>query len=114
MIDLQRLRTTRGVDLTAWPPQYEPAYLPSDKEKYWWPELECAAEEERNEIIFEKLKNQMRYACERSQFYHRRWQGAGVSRETLKRLDDLALFPRIHKADVRVAQATSPPFGDLH
>ena len=82
MIDLQRLRTARGVDLTAWPPRYDTAYLPSDKEEYWLPELECAGEAERSEIVFGKLTNQIRYAWERSPFYRRRWQEAGVSPDT--------------------------------
>ena len=55
MIDIQRLRTTRGVDLTVWPPRYDPAYVPSGQEEYWLPEIECADEAERNEIIFQKL-----------------------------------------------------------
>src|SRR2546426_10392517 len=113
MIDLQRLRTARGVDLTAWPPRYDTAYLPSDKEEYWLPELECAGEAERSEIVFGKLTNQIRYAWERSPFYRRRWQEAGVSPDTLKSLDYLARFPVIQKAEMRVAQETKPPFGDL-
>ncbi len=113
MIDLQRLRAARGVDLAAWPPRYDPAYLPSDKEEFWLPELECAGEAERNEIVFGKLKNQIRYAWERSPFYRRRWQEAGVSPDTLKSLDDLARFPVIQKSEMRVAQETNPPFGDL-
>src|SRR6059036_830266 len=113
MIDLQRLRTARGVDLTAWPPRYDTAYLPSDQEEYWLPELECAGEAERSEIVFGKLTNQIRYAWERSPFYRRRWQEAGVSPDTLKSLVDLARFPVIQKAEMRVAQETNPPFGDL-
>src|SRR5207247_6346741 len=104
MIDLQRLRTARGVDLTAWPPRYDPAYLPSDKEEFWLPELECAGEAERNEIVFGKLKNHISYAWERSPFYRRRWQEAGVSPNTLKSLDDLARFSVMQKSAVLVAQ----------
>jgi phenylacetate-CoA ligase len=113
MIDLQRLRTARGVDLTVWPPRYDRTYLPSGEEEYWLPEIECAEEADRNEIIFMKLKNQIRYAWERSLFYRRRWQLAGVTPDTLKSLDDLAQFPVIQKSEMRVAQETNPPFGDL-
>src|SRR5437667_11572625 len=104
MIDLQRLRTARGVDLTAWPPRYDTAYLPSDKEEYWLPELECAGEAERNEIVFGKLKHQIRYAWERSPFYRRRWQEAGVSPDARKSLADLARFDATQKAAMRVAK----------
>jgi phenylacetate-CoA ligase len=113
MIDLQRLRTARGIDLTVWPPRYDSAYLPSSEEEYWLPEIECAAEADRNEIIFRKLKNQIQYAWERSSFYRRRWEQAGVSPDTLKSLDDLARFPVIQKSEMRTAQETNPPFGDL-
>src|SRR6266566_3226030 len=111
MINLQRLRTARGVDLTAWPPRYDTAYLPSDKEEYWLPELECAGEAERSEIVFGKLTNQVRYAWERSPFYRRRWEEAGVGPESLRALGDLARFPFVEKRDLRADQAEHPPFG---
>ncbi len=113
MIDLQQLHTARGVDLTVWPPRYDRGYVPSSEQEYWLPEMECADESERNEIIFDKLKNQIRYAWQRSPFYRRRWQEAGVSPDTLQSLDDLARFPVIQKAEMRLAQETHPPFGDL-
>jgi phenylacetate-CoA ligase len=52
------------------------------------------------------------YAWERSAFYRRHWQAAGVSPATLKSLDDLARFPVVRKEDLRAAQAAAPPFGD--
>ncbi|PYS37325.1 MAG: phenylacetate--CoA ligase [Acidobacteria bacterium] len=113
MIDLQRLRTARGVDLTVWPPRYDRKFLPSAEEEHWLPELECADEADRDEIIFGKLKNQIRHAWERSTFYRRRWQEAGVSPDTLRSLDDLARFPVIQKSEMRIAQEANPPFGDL-
>src|SRR5207247_8110057 len=86
---------------------------PTEKEDFRLPGLERAGHVERNEIVYEKLKNQIRYAWERSPFYRRRWQEAGVSPDTLKSLDDLARFPVIQKSEMRVAQETNPPFGDL-
>src|SRR3989304_524998 len=112
-IDLQRLKNTRGVDLSVWPPRYDPDYLPSATEEYWLPEVECASQSERDEIIFLKLTRQIRYAWERSPFYRRLWQQAGVSPATLKSLDDLADFPVVQKSDLRAVQENNPPFGDL-
>lgn len=111
-IDIQRLKTVRGVDLSVWPPRYDPAYRPRAGEEYWLPEIECAEPAERDEIIFRKLTNQIRYAWDRSSFYRRRWEEAGVSPATLKGLEDLAQFPVIHKTDLRAAQESHPPFGD--
>jgi phenylacetate-CoA ligase len=111
-IDLQQLARTRGVDLTVWPPRYDPAYRPRPDEEYWIPELECADPAARDEVVFAKLSRQVRYAWERSPFYRRQWQEAGVSPDTLKSLDDLTRFPVVQKADLRAAQAAHPPFGD--
>lgn len=111
-IDFHLLKATRGVDLTAWPPRYDPTYRPRPGEEYWLPEIECAEPAERDEIILRKLTNQIRYAWDRSPFYRRRWEEAGVSPATLKSLDDLARFPVIQKSDLRAAQESHPPFGD--
>jgi phenylacetate-CoA ligase len=106
------LRGTRGVDLTVWPPRYDAAYRPAPDASHWLPEVECADPSARDALIFAKLTHQVRYAWERSPFYRRRWQEAGVSPETLKSLDDLARFPVVQKAELRAAQAAAPPFGD--
>lgn len=103
---------TRGVDLTVWPPRYDRTYCPDRGTDYWFPELECAPCEVRDEIILIKLTHQIRYAWERSPFYRRKWEEAGVSPQTLRSLDDLARFPVVQKAELRAVQANSPPFGD--
>jgi phenylacetate-CoA ligase len=102
----------RGVDLSVWPPRYDPTYRPPPEAEHWMPEVECAAPAVRDELILAKLRRQLEYAWERSPFYQRRWEAAGVSPATLKTLDDLARFPVIQKADLRAAQASHPPFGD--
>jgi phenylacetate-CoA ligase len=111
-IDLDRLARTRGVDLTRWPPRYDPTYRPPDGAAHWLPEIECAEPAARGELVLAKLIRQVRWAWERSAFYRRRWEAAGVSPDTLKSLDDLRRFPVVQKADLRAAQAAHPPFGD--
>ncbi|MEK7771142.1 MAG: hypothetical protein AAB335_08645 [candidate division NC10 bacterium] len=54
----------------------------------------------------------MRYTWERSPFYRRKWEAAGVSPDTLRTLGDLARFPVVDKAELRQAQAAKPPYGD--
>ena len=102
----------RGIDLTVWPPRYNPGYRPDIKAEYWFPELECAAPNIRDAIIFCKLKEQVQYAWDHSPFYRRKWTQAGVSPQTLKELDDLVKFPVVQKPELRDAQAAAPPFGD--
>ena len=72
----------RGVDLTVWPPRYDPAYRPAPTAEHWLPEIECADPAARDALILAKLTRQVRYAWDRSPFYRRRWQEAGVSPET--------------------------------
>jgi phenylacetate-CoA ligase len=95
-----------------WPPRYDPTWRPRVDAEHWAPDLECAPPARRDAVIFEKLRAQVAYAWERSAFYRRHWQAAGVSPATLKSLDDLARFPVVRKEDLRAAQAAAPPFGD--
>jgi phenylacetate-CoA ligase len=111
-VDLAEVRRRRGVDLSVWPPRYDSTYRPDPAAEHWLPELECADPADRNEVILTKLRSQVRYAWERSPFYRRKWQAAGVSPETLRTLEDLRRFPIVTKAEVRAAQADHPPFGD--
>ena len=95
-----------------WPPRYDPTWLPPRDAEHWAPDLECAKPTDREAVILAKLTAQVRYAWERSPFYRRRWEAAGVSPTTLKTLADLHRFPVVQKADLRAAQAAHPPFGD--
>ena len=101
-----------GLPSSAWPPRYDPVYRPARDAEYWSPDLECAEPKDRDRIILAKLQHQVRYAREKSPFYRRRWEAAGVSPESLRSLADLARFPVVQKADLRAAQAAHPPFGD--
>ena len=101
-----------GVDLSAWPPSYDPTYRPEDTGEYWFPQLECADPSVRDRIILRKLQQQVQYACDHSPFYRKKWSDAGVSPSTLERLDDLVKFPVVLKAELREVQAANPPFGN--
>ena len=111
-IDLNKLAQRRGIDLSRWPPRYDKAYRPGPDEPEWFPEIERADPPERDPIIFAKLSAQVRYAWERSPFYRRKWQEAGVSPQTLRRLEDLSRFPVVQKQELRAAQTDNPPYGD--
>ena len=96
----------------SWPPRYDPSYRPDPAAECWRPELECADPRLRDDVILMKLRGQVEYAWERSAFYRRKWQAAGVSPATLKDLADLGRFPVVQKHELREAQAACPPFGD--
>ena len=65
----------------------------------------------RAELVLAKLRAQVEYAWERSPFYRRHWEDAGVSPESLRTLSDLALFPFVTKDALRADQEANPPFG---
>jgi phenylacetate-CoA ligase len=65
----------------------------------------------RAELALAKLRAQVDYAWERSQFDRRRWQEAGVSPESLRTLADLARFPLLQKRELQADQEEHPPFG---
>ena len=98
--------------MKVWPPPSDPTWRPRADAPHWAPDLECAPPARRDAIILDKLRAQVTYAWERSAFYRRHWQAAGVSPATLESLDDLARFPVVRKDDLRAAQAAAPPFGD--
>jgi phenylacetate-CoA ligase len=103
---------SRGVDLSVWPPRYDPRYRPADSDRYWFREIECADPADRDALVLRKLQAQVRYAWEKAPFYRRKWEAAGVSPDSLKTLDDLARFPVVTKQELRASQSQSPPYGD--
>jgi phenylacetate-CoA ligase len=54
----------------------------------------------------------MRYAWENGPFYRRKWGEAGVHPDHVRSLEDFERVPVVTKAELRAAQAASPPFGD--
>jgi phenylacetate-CoA ligase len=65
----------------------------------------------REAIVLEKLRGQIAYAWERSDFYRALWSDAGVDPGTLRTLADLRRFPLVTKDALRSDQETTPPFG---
>src|SRR5207247_1498318 len=100
------------VDTSVCPPRYDPTYRPDPTADFWFPELECLHPGARDALILDKLRRQVAWAWERSPFYRRKWDAAGVSPATLHSLDDLAKFPVVQKAELRLSQAAAPPYGE--
>ncbi len=96
-LDFDLIQRTRGVDFGVWPPRYDLSYAPAPDDPGWLPEIECAPPAARDALILAKLREQVRYAWERCPFYREKWEGAGVSPDTLASLADLAAFPVVEK-----------------
>ena len=60
----------------------------------------------------ERLAEQVSSCYERSPFYRRKLDDAGIRPEQVERLEDLAGLPFTTKEELRAAQEESPPYGD--
>lgn len=94
-----------------WPPRYPAGYLPDDDAEYWSPELETMAPAERNSIILDKLRNQVRYAYNQSGFYQEFYRNAPVDPLNIRSFEELAQLPVLTKEHLRVDQERFPPYG---
>jgi phenylacetate-coenzyme A ligase PaaK-like adenylate-forming protein len=96
----------------SWPPSYDDAYVPSSDMPYWFPERETMAPELRDLAILARIQRVMAYAHERSPFYQRKWGAAGLELGDIKTLEDFERVPVVTKEELRLEQATNPPFGE--
>jgi phenylacetate-CoA ligase len=96
----------------AWPPKFDPSYVPAAGSPYWNKALDTMDPEEREQkVILPKLQAQLKYAYEKSDFYKKKWDKAGVRPEEIRSLEDFERIPFVTKAEIRQDQAEHPPFG---
>ena len=97
----------------SFPPQYDDAYFPSARSRYWFPRRETMPVAERESLILERLKQVCAHAYRHAPFYRRKWDDAGFHPDQLKSLEDFEeKVPVIQKKDLREAQTRAPHFGD--
>ncbi len=84
-----------------WPPIYDDQYLPRDKQKYWFPDLETMDPREREKLIVQKIRAQMAWAYESSPFYRKKWDQAGIKPEKIRTLEDFQQVPFLTKEEIR-------------
>lgn len=98
--------------LVEWPPKYDRTFIPPDDSAYWNKELETMDPAQREEeVILPKLRAQLKYAYERSSFYRKKWDKAGVNPEDIRSLHDFEQIPFVTKEEIRQDQIENPPFG---
>ena len=78
-------------------------------EKYYQPEIECAAREEIVRLQSERLVKQIKRVYENVPYYRQKMQEKGVAPEDVKGIDDLYKLPFLSKYDLRDAY----PYGLL-
>ena len=96
----------------SFPPAYDEAYLPARDSRYWFPARETMDAGAREAAILARIRAVMAYARERSPFYRRKWDEAGVHPDHVTSLEAFEAVPVVTKAELRAAQAAHPPFGD--
>ena len=101
-----------GMECWSWPPHYDEDYLPPAGQPYWFPRRETMEPGLREAAIVARIRQVMGYAYERSPFYRRKWDQAGIHPERIRSLEDFERVPPVTKLEIRAAQEASPPFGD--
>ncbi|MGD8227881.1 MAG: AMP-binding protein, partial [Desulfobacteraceae bacterium] len=95
-----------------WPPKYDRYYVPLPNSRYWNEELETMDPVEREKrVILPKLRAQMKYAYEKSPFYKKKWDKAGIRFDDIRSLEDFEQIPFVTKDEIRQDQMAAPPFG---
>lgn len=78
---------------------------------YFLKELELLPGDALKNLQFEKTKQTLERAYQKSDFYRRRFDKAGVKPDDFKTLEDIARFPFIDKQDLIKDQKQHPPYG---
>jgi phenylacetate-CoA ligase len=94
-----------------WPPRYDETYRPAEDARHWFPQRETMPAQRRDELIVERIREVMTYAWQRSPFYQRKWDEAGVHPSSIRSLDDFEKVPVVRKEELRADQAAHEPFG---
>lgn len=93
---------------TIGPPPRDP------NQKFWDPEMQTMAPEERRRLQDERLRAMVRVVFERPvPLFKRKLESAGITGPgDVKGVDDLEHVPLTVKQDLRDSEAAAPPFGD--
>ncbi len=79
----------------------------------WKPEFETMEREKLMEHQLTLLRRQMAYVYERSPFYRKKFDDAGVIPEHIKTMEDVSRIPFTVKEELRKSQEKYPPYGDF-
>ncbi len=81
---------------------------------YWNPWLETMAPERLAELQLTKFRRALAWAYERSPFYRRMYQAAGLEPGDVKTWEDLRRVPKLDKTKLKEAQTEGPfPYGGV-
>jgi phenylacetate-CoA ligase len=79
--------------------------------EHWNEKMETLSPEGYHEVQEKALLKQLKYVWKNSQFYQKKFKGAGVELKDIKKLEDLGKLPFTEKSELRESQLASPPLG---
>ena len=94
-----------------WPPRYPTQYVPPADAEYWSPGLETMPPAQRDGIILEKLRRQVRYAYTHSGFYQEFYRDVPCDPANIRSLEEFTQLPILSKEEIRIEQERHPPYG---
>jgi phenylacetate-CoA ligase len=83
------------------------------KIKMWKPETETLSREELEKRQLKYFRKQMKYVIEKSPFYKRKFEVAGVTPNDIKSMDDVRRVPFTTKQELLKSQEEHPVYGDF-
>jgi phenylacetate-CoA ligase len=82
--------------------------------EYWNPVLETLPLEKLQKLQLAKFKEIVRWAYDRSKFYHKLYSDAGMEPGDIKKFEDIRKVPMMEKSMLRGIQGKEPfPYGDI-
>ena len=87
--------------------------MSAEKVVYWNQRLECLPRGEMEQYQLARLREQLSHVHERSPFYRRKLDAAGIRPAEVRGMDDLRRIPFTVKEELRLSQAQHPPWGDF-
>lgn len=79
---------------------------------FWRKDMETLPREKLEQLQLQRFKERMKYVYERSPFYRRKYDAAGIKPEDIRTLRDIRHVPFTIKEELRESQAEHPPWGD--
>ncbi len=80
---------------------------------YWRRERECMAREQLEELQLRMLRDQLHHVHERSPFYRRKLDRAGLKPDDIRTMEEARRIPFTFKEELRRSQEENPPWGDF-
>lgn len=84
-----------------------------DRSRRFWDEAaQTMSREQRRALQDERLSETVGHVYEHAPFFRRLYDGAGVSPDDIKSVEDIGRLPMIFKDDLRLSEIENPPLGD--